>query len=73
MPSYRIQYVLARMDSPDPLIARTDLILAASVRVAEQMAKNEMERYQEAVGFIVLDSADRVVSSHVSASDGEVG
>jgi hypothetical protein len=69
MPSYRIQYVLAGMDSPDPVIARTDLIFAASVRVAERMAKNEMQRYQEAVGFRVLDGADRVVSSHVSASD----
>jgi hypothetical protein len=69
MPSYRIQYVLDDLDNPEPLVARTDLILAANVPVAERIAKNEMGRYQEAVGFRILDNADRVVASHCAAAD----
>jgi hypothetical protein len=73
-PSYRIQYVLDGLNGPDPLIARTDLVLAASVQIAERMAKSEMTRYEEAVGFRVLDSADRVVvSQHASIDDSAVG
>jgi hypothetical protein len=64
MPSYRIQYALDDLDNPEPLIARTDLILAANMPVGERMVKIEMERYQGAVGFRILDSSDRVLASY---------
>ena len=51
MPSYRIQYALDDLDNPEPLIARTDLILAANMPVGERMVKIEMERYQERSDF----------------------
>ena len=64
MHSYRIQYVLDNLDSPEPLVARTDLVLTAGLPAAERLATRELARYREAVGFRILDNADRVVASH---------
>ena len=63
MPSYRIQYILDDMNIAEPLIARTDLVLAPSVPAAERLAASELDRYREAIGFRILDNADRVVRS----------
>ena len=59
MPSYRIQYVLDDLDNPDPLVARTDLILAANVSIAERTAKSELVMSPEqALATLERDIAD---------------